>query len=55
MVTKPALHHSPSMYRSVLAKIFMVTKQSHVSLSAQPCSVLAKIFMVTKLVECLHV
>ena len=48
MVTKPYLFLIFLMIRSVLAKIFMVTKLLVHASDIQVCSVLAKIHMVTK-------
>ena len=48
MVTKLSFPFKLGARRSVLAKIFMVTKRSDLVLSCPTCSVLAKIFMVTK-------
>ena len=48
MVTKQVGQHNIKSPRSVLAKIFMVTKHAFLVANQTSCSVLAKIFMVTK-------
>ena len=48
MVTKPTSFTAFTTQRSVLAKIFMVTKQRGTRICGLERSVLAKIFMVTK-------
>ena len=48
MVTKRLMLGRPDLGSSVLAKIFMVTKQICTHYETQRRSVLAKIFMVTK-------
>ena len=51
MVTKRQFQVKWSYFRSVLAKILMVTKPVVQWTIRSPCSVLAKILMVTKLDE----
>ena len=48
MVTKPVYSAWLRFRSSVLAKIFMVTKQRNIASQVNNRSVLAKIFMVTK-------
>ncbi len=48
MVTKHGITDCRNSARSVLAKIFMVTKLNTKWMGRPCCSVLAKIFMVTK-------